>query len=65
MFKRSAIFAPIMFGTLILLGGGKVTIVGAAINTLFLIGVFVPFSYFMDRFMYRQYEKRRAREAGG
>jgi hypothetical protein len=63
--RRGLIFAPIMLGTLLLLGGGKVTLAGALVNTAFLMAVFIPFSYFMDRLMYRQHEKRRARATGG
>ena len=47
--KRGAIFAPIFLATVMLLGSGKITIPGAIVQTLLLIGVFMPFSYFMDR----------------
>lgn len=63
--RRGMIFAPIMLGTLLLIGGDSVTLVGAIANTIVLMGIFIPFSYLMDRLLYRQYEKRRAREAGG
>ena len=65
VFRRGLIFAPIMFGTLLLIGGDGVTTIGAVANTVVLMAVFIPFSYFMDRLLYRQFEKRRAREAGG
>ncbi len=56
--KRGAIFAPIFFATVLLLGGGKMTYVGAVVQTCLLMAVFVPFSYFMDRVVWRQQQKR-------
>jgi hypothetical protein len=56
--KRGAIFAPIFLVTVMLLGGSKITIAGAVLQTLLLLAVFVPFSYFMDRFVWRQQQKR-------
>ena len=59
--RRGAIFAPVFFATVMLLGGRKMTIQGAVIQTMLLIAVFVPFSYFMDRVVWRQQQKRLAR----
>jgi hypothetical protein len=59
--KRGAIFAPVFFGTVMLLGGGKGTIASAAFQTVLLIAVFIPFSYFMDRVVWRQQQKRSGR----
>ena len=56
--KRGAIFAPIFLATVMLLGGGKLTLPGAIVQTVLLLAVFVPFSYFMDRVVYRQQLKR-------
>ena len=56
--KRGAIFAPIFLATVMLLGGGKLTLPGAVVQTVLLLAVFVPFSYFMDRVVYRQQLKR-------
>jgi hypothetical protein len=61
--KRGAIFAPIFFATVMLLGGKKVTIPAAILQSLLLLAVFVPFSYFMDRFVWRQQQKRLGRDA--
>lgn len=61
--KRGAIFAPIFFATVMLLGGSKMTIQGAILQTVLLIGVFIPFSYFMDRVVWRQQQKRLSRGA--
>ncbi len=60
--KRGAIFGPIFFATVLLLGGGKMTIAAALVQTLLLIAVFIPFSYFMDRVVWRQQQKRLARD---
>ena len=56
--KRGAIFAPIFFATVLLLGGKKMTLQGAFVQTSLLLAVFVPFSYFMDRVVWRQQQKR-------
>jgi hypothetical protein len=63
--KRGLIFAPIMLGTVFLLSpdlptSQKVT------QTLLIVAIFIPFSYFIDRFFYRSFQRRRARnEAPG
>lgn len=59
-FKRGAIFAPIMFGTVMLLSPDlpmetKIT------QTLLIVAIFVPFSYFLDRTFYRSAQRRAAR----
>ena len=59
--KRGAIFAPIFFATVYLLAGNRLTPVGAVVQTLFLLAVFVPFSYFMDRLVWRSHVKRQER----
>jgi hypothetical protein len=59
--KRGAIFAPIFLATVILLGGNKMDFTSAVIQTVLLIGVFIPFSYFMDKVVWRQYQKRLAK----
>jgi hypothetical protein len=61
--KRGAIFAPIFLATVLLLAGNRLTFVGAVVQTAFLLAIFVPFSYFMDRLLWRSHEKRQAREA--
>ena len=63
--KRGAIFAPIFLVTVMLLGGDRMTIAGALVQTIFLVGVFVPFSYFLDRVVWRSHEKRLARAKSG
>jgi hypothetical protein len=59
-FKRGAIFAPIMLGTVFLLSPDlpmkmKVT------QTLLIVAIFIPFSYFIDRLFYRSSQRRAAR----
>jgi hypothetical protein len=56
--KRGAIFAPIFLATVMLLGRGRLTFVGAVVQTVFLLAIFVPFSYLMDRLVWRSHEKR-------
>jgi hypothetical protein len=58
-FRRGLIFAPIMLATVFLLSpdlplSTKVT------QTLLLVAIFVPFSYFIDRLFYRSYLRKQA-----
>ena len=64
--KRGAIFAPIFLATVMLLGRGRISTAGAVVQTVFLLASFVPFSYFMDRLVWRSHEKRiaKAKSAG-
>ena len=62
--RRAAIFGPIFFLVILLLGGSKTSIAAALIQTVFLVVIFVPFSYFMDRFVWRSYQKRLAKTKG-
>lgn len=59
--KRAGIFAPIFLATVLLLGGDRMTFAGAVVQTAFLLAIFVPFSYFMDRMVWRSHEKRLAK----
>jgi hypothetical protein len=64
--KRGAIFAPVFFATVILLSGKGFTVASARsaiLQTVLLIAVFIPFSYFMDRVVWRQQQKRLGRDA--
>jgi hypothetical protein len=61
--KRGAIFAPIFFATVLLLAGDRLSFTGAVVQTVFLLAIFVPFSYFMDRLVWRAAEKRRLKDA--
>jgi hypothetical protein len=59
-FKRGAIFAPIMFATVLLLSPG-LPLTQKIANTLLIVGIFVPFSYYLDRLFYRSAQRRAAR----
>ena len=59
--KRGAIFAPLFVGTVLLLGGKRMTLAGAVFQAVILIALFVPFSYFLDSLMYRSYQKKLGR----
>jgi hypothetical protein len=63
--KRGFIFAPIFLATVLLLGQGKITFAGAIVQTCLLLLVFIPFSYLMDRFVWRSHQKRLARASSG
>ena len=51
--KRALIFAPIMFVTVSLLDRG-LGVAGQVLVTLQMLVLFVPFSYLVDRMMYRR-----------
>ena len=55
--KRGAIFAPLMFITVMFLDS-DLSIVQVAIQTALLMAIFLPFSYFLDAFMYSRYQRR-------
>lgn len=59
--KRSALFAPIFLATVLLISGDRLSFAGAVVQTMLLLTFFVPVSYFMDRLVWRSYEKRLAR----
>jgi hypothetical protein len=64
VFKRAAIFGPIMFVLLFALGGNNVSTQAKILNAIFLILVFIPFSYLTDRLIYRSVQKRQQRDSG-
>jgi hypothetical protein len=55
--KRGLIFAPLMFVTVMLLDN-RLELWQVAVQTLWLMAIFLPFSYFLDSFMYRRYMRR-------
>jgi hypothetical protein len=63
-FKRGAIFAPIMFGTVLLLSP-NMPMATKITQTLLIVAIFVPFSYFLDRILYRSAQRRAARQPDG
>jgi hypothetical protein len=62
--RRALIFAPLMFITIRLLERGE-PIAASAFRTIFLLLIFLPFSYVMDAVLYRSYQRRldRARKS--
>ncbi|TML64522.1 MAG: hypothetical protein E6G22_04240 [Actinobacteria bacterium] len=55
--KRALFIAPVMF-LLINLMGKKLPVARRIYETVVLLAIFLPFSYFMDSLMYRSYLKR-------
>jgi hypothetical protein len=64
VFKRALIFGPIMFVLLFALGGNSVSTQAKILNAIFLVVVFIPFSYLTDRLIYRSVQKRQQRDSG-
>ena len=60
-FKRALIFAPIMLATVMLLSG-DIGFGAQVAQAAFIVGIFVPFSYFLDGVFWRSYQKRLARD---
>jgi TRAP-type uncharacterized transport system fused permease subunit len=63
--RRAAIFAPLMLIVVYLLQGNDKDVRAAFVQTMFLLVLFVPFSYFMDSLMYRSFRKRSGAKGGG
>jgi hypothetical protein len=59
--KRGVVFAPIMLVTVMFLSSDQ-PLVQQIIQTAFLVGIFIPFSYFIDGMFYRSYKRRIARQ---
>jgi hypothetical protein len=55
--KRTLIFAPLMFVTVMLLDS-RLELWQVALQTAWLLAIFVPFSYFLELFMYRRHVRR-------
>lgn len=56
--RRAAVFAPVMAIVVYLLRPKDASAAGTISQVLILLLFFLPFSYYMDVFMYRQYRKR-------
>jgi hypothetical protein len=56
--RRTALFAPVMLVVIYLLKPKNATAASLVVQLLVLLLFFVPFSYFMDVMMYRNYRKR-------
>src|SRR5437870_9151404 len=55
--RRALIFGPLMFLTIRLLEKSE-PVPASLFRTIFLLAVFLPFSYMMDTFLYRSYQRR-------
>jgi hypothetical protein len=60
--RRALIFAPLMFITIRLLEGGE-AITASILRTIFLLMLFLPFSYVLDSVLYRSYVRRSTRQS--
>jgi hypothetical protein len=58
--RRGLLFAPLMLVVVILLGE-DLTLAQQITQTIVLLLFFLPFSYFMDKMVYRSYQRRLAR----
>ena len=61
--KRSAIFAPLI-AAFILFTADDITVAGLIFNVVLLLAFFMPFTYFVDLFVYRMVMRRAERERG-
>jgi hypothetical protein len=62
-FKRAAVFAPIMFVTVMLLSS-NLTLVQQITQTAIIVAIFVPFSHLLDRVFWRSHQRKVARRQG-
>jgi hypothetical protein len=66
--RRAAIFGPILFAVVYLTSRNQLSVTGVILNTLILLAFFIPFSYLVDRMVYRavvrRSEKNRAAKRG-
>jgi hypothetical protein len=63
--RRGLIFGPLFLAMILLLNGSRQSLAFSVVNTLILLAIFVPFSYFLDGIFWRSYQKRLGRSAGG
>jgi hypothetical protein len=56
--KRALVFAPFMFVVVWILRPEGAPAASVVVQTLVLLGFFLPFSYLMDSLMYRTYQRR-------
>ena len=58
VFRRAAIFAPVMLLVIYFLKPKDASAATMLVQLAVLLALFLPFSYYMDTLMYRQYRKR-------
>jgi hypothetical protein len=61
--KRGAIFAPIMFATVMLLSKDQ-TLAQQITQTAIIVVIFIPFSFLLDTVFWRSYKRRLERQRG-
>jgi TRAP-type uncharacterized transport system fused permease subunit len=63
--RRAAIFVPIMLIFLYLTRPANASTGAIVLQAVFIIVLLIAFMYGMDTFLYRSYQKRQAKKAGG
>jgi hypothetical protein len=58
VFRRAAIFGPVLAVFVYLTGRGELSAIGIAFNTVVLLAFFIPFSYLVDVLVYRAVLRR-------
>ena len=64
VFKRTAIFAPLIL-VIVFWTGGESSTAAKVFTAVTLIAFFIPFSYMVDSIMYRVYSKRQRGASSG
>ena len=62
VFRRAAIFAPVLLLFVYLTSGDRLTPAGIVLNAVILVAFFIPFSYLVDTMVYRMVVRRHERE---
>ena len=63
--KRAAIFGPIIVVLVYITSGKEVSLGSVIFTSITLLLFFMPFSYLVDVFMYRSFQRRQAKQSGG
>jgi hypothetical protein len=62
VFRRAAVFAPVLLLFVYLTSGDRLTPEGIVLNTVVLVAFFIPFSYLVDTMVYRMVVRRAERD---
>ncbi|HYY34220.1 MAG TPA: hypothetical protein VE693_11675 [Gaiellaceae bacterium] len=62
--RRTAIFAPLILIVVFLTSGKDATTADKVFTAAVLLAFFIPFSYFVDVFMYRMFQRRQGARRG-
>ena len=63
--RRAAIFGPIIVVLVYVTSGNKVSFGSVIFTSITLLLFFMPFSYLVDVFMYRAFQRRQTKQGGG